>query len=323
MINKLLINQQIHNILERTDFQNLGKKINGKVRDIYDLGSRICFITTDRQSAFDRILALVPFKGQVLTESSHFWFEKTKEIVPNHLIEMPDPNVMIGKKLTIFPVEFVVRGYLTGVTSTSVWTAYQKGIRSFCGNILPENMKKNQAFLSPIVTPTTKSNLEDKPITPKEIIQKKLMSAEDWETCKSLSIKLFNFGQNLLRDNDLILVDTKYEFGYDESGKIYLCDEIHTPDSSRFWIQSTYQQNILAEKEPNNIDKEFLRIWFNENCDPYKDKILPKAPTDLICELSSRYIQAYEMITENNFIYHEQPIQERIKKNLSNNGYFS
>lgn len=321
MIDTITLKAQIKNVLTSSNFNFFDRKITGKVRDIYELKDKIIFITTDRQSAFDRQLALVPFKGQVLTESSVFWFEKTASIVKNHLLDHPDPNVIVGKKLTIFPVEFVVRGYLTGVTSTSAWTAYEKGDRQFCGNELPNGMVKNQAFSEPIITPTTKSEDHDEKITPQEILEQNLMTAEQWDYCKNKSLELFRFGNQLLQDNNLILVDTKYEFGYDEKGDIYLCDEIHTPDSSRYWLRDSYQDNFKLGKEPQNIDKEFLRLWFKDHCDPYNDTTLPQAPEDLIVELSSRYIQAYEMITGKSFINHEKPIENRIQTNLIAAGY--
>lgn len=316
MIDKKIIREQLKNVLAGTEFQNWGQKLSGKVRDIYDLGEKMLFITTDRQSAFDRVIALIPFKGEVLTLASAFWFEETRSILPNHFLGCPDPNVIIGKKLKIFPIEFVVRGYLTGVTSTSVWTAYKEGIRDFCGNRLPEGMKKNEPFNTPIVTPTTKSEIHDEKITPEEIISKNFMSEENWEACKNYALKIFSHSQKLLASRGLILVDTKYEFGYDVEGRIYLCDEVHTPDSSRFWIQDTYEKKLQAGEEPDSIDKEFLRLWFKDNCDPYADKKLPFAPEDLVVELASRYIQAYEMITGKEFVYRSEPITERIEDNL-------
>lgn len=316
MVDKNLIESNINNVLTDTNLPNIGEKISGKVRDIYDLGDRVLFITTDRQSAFDRNIALVPFKGQVLTQASVFWFNATKHIIPNHFISTPDPSVMVAKKLKIFPIEFVVRGYLTGVTSTSAWTAYQKGIRDFCGNRLPEGMVKNQPFDAPILTPTTKSDEHDEQITPDEILSQNIMSEKDWNACSEYAIKIFTFSQELLKKQGLILVDTKYEFGYDEEGNIYLCDEVHTPDSSRFWIQNSYKERFKVGQEPENIDKEFLRLWFKDNCDPYNDKVLPEAPHELVVELSAKYIQAFEMITGAEFQYHTDSISVRLETNL-------
>ena len=316
MINKEIIKKNLKNVLSASNFHSLGPRLKGKVRDVYDLGDSLAFITTDRQSAFDRHLALVPFKGQVLTQTSFFWFEHTRDIVPNHLIARPDPNVIIGRKLQVFPVEFVVRGFLTGVTSTSVWTAYKKGEREFCGNNLPEGMVKNQAFLEPLLTPTTKDDTHDQKITPAEIVAQGRMTQREWDEVSQIALSLFKRGQETAAKRHLILVDTKYEFGKDERGNIFLCDEIHTPDSSRYWLHDSYEARFKAGEEPEYIDKEFLRLWFKENCDPYHDETLPAAPEDLIVELSGRYIKLYEMITGSEFEVSEEPIAERISKNL-------
>jgi len=316
MLSDEIIKNQLKHTLEETNFHNLGKKYKGKVRDVYILDDKIFLIATDRQSAFDRNLAYVPFKGQVLTQTSAFWFEKTKDIIPNHVIDVPDPNVVVCKKLKVFPVEMVIRGYLTGVTSTAAWTAYEKGEREFCGNTLPEGMKKNQKFDSPIITPTTKSEEHDEKISAKEIVKNGLMSQEQWDFVADKTFKLFERGTEIASKNGLILVDTKYEFGYDDKGNIFLIDEIHTPDSSRFWIKDTYETRFAKDEEPENIDKEFLRLWFKQNCDPYKDKVLPKAPKELVIELSKRYIKLYEMITGKEFEAKNENVLERINRNL-------
>ncbi len=270
---------------------------------MYGRGEELVLIATDRQSAFDRVLAAIPFKGQVLNQVSQFWFEKTNHIIANHALNFPDPNVMIAKQCTVFPIEFVVRGYLTGVTSTAVWTAYQKGDRMFCGNVLPDGMSKNQPFATPIITPTTKSDAHDASITPEEIVGQGLMTKEDWDYCSTKALELFQFGQRLAKEHGMILVDTKYEMGKDKDGNILLIDELHTPDSSRYWIAASFADRIAQGKEPENIDKEFLRLWFKEHCDPYNDKELPKAPDELVVELSARYIQLYEAITGKEFVY--------------------
>jgi phosphoribosylaminoimidazole-succinocarboxamide synthase len=322
MISEDAIKTQIKFTLNETDFENLGKKYQGKVRDVYISKDKICLISTDRQSAFDRNLAKIPFKGQVLTQTSAFWFDKTKDIIPNHLIDVPDPNVIVAKKLNVFPVEVIIRGYITGVTNTAAWTAYQKGERYFCGNILPEGLKKNQKFEKPIITPTTKSAEHDGPISPEEIVKRKLMTQEQWGYVTEKALKLFSRGSRLANKNGLILVDTKYEFGYDDNGKIYLTDEIHTPDSSRFWLENTYEARFTKGEEPENVDKEFLRLWFTEHCDPYKDEIMPEAPEDLVIELSKRYIKLYEMITGKQFEAEVGDVSKRIEKNLKKAGYF-
>lgn len=315
MIDRQRIQQQLNHCLTETHFETLGKKYRGKVRDTYDLGDQMLLITTDRQSAFDRILAAIPYKGQVLNQVSQYWFEHTADIIPNHVVSVPDPNVMIGKKCTVFPVEFVVRGFLTGVTSTAVWTAYQKGERQFCGNTLPEGMVKNQAFAQPIITPTTKSETHDEKISPAEIVDRGLMTQADWDFCAQAALRIFQRGQLLAKEHGLILIDTKYEFGKLPDGQIILVDEVHTPDSSRYWLADTYAQKFAVGQEPDNIDKEFLRLWFMEHCDPYHDETLPEAPQALVVELSARYIQLYEMITGKAFVYPDSaiPTEQRLQ----------
>lgn len=292
--------------LTHTDFA-FGKKYQGKVRDTYDLGDKLILITTDRQSAFDRVIASVPFKGQVLNLISAWWFEQTQSIVPNHMLALPDPNVLIAKKCKIFPIEFVVRAYITGTTNTSLWTQYQKGVRDYCGVVFPEGLIKNQRLNAPVLTPTTKETEHDRPISPKEIIAEGWMSAAEWEEASAAALAIFDFGVKKAREHGLILVDTKYEFGRDLDGRIVIADEIHTPDSSRYWLANSYEEQIAQGKEPENIDKEFLRLWFAKHCDPYQDKVLPEAPAELIETLSLRYIQLYEMITGRQF--HEQKIK--------------
>ena len=318
MIDRARIEQQLANTLTETNFSELGKKYNGKVRDTYLSDDRLVLITTDRQSAFDRILAAIPFKGQVLNQVTQFWFEQTQDIVPNHMVAVPDPNVMVAKPCEMFPVEFVMRGYITGVTGTAVWTNYNKGERTFCGVELPDGLSKNQKFEQPIITPTTKGEEHDEKISPTEIVAQGLMTQEDWDACADIARRLFARGQEIAAKNGMILVDTKYEMGKDSDGNIVLVDEIHTPDSSRYWIANTYQERIAAGQEPDNIDKEFLRLWFVDNCDPYNDETLPEAPQELVVELSARYIQLYEAITGKEFVYPEEntPVINRIASNM-------
>jgi len=314
---KTTIEQNIARVLETTDFKNLGARRQGKVRDIYTQPDKIILVSTDRYSAFDRNLALIPFKGQVLTQTSKFWFDQTKDIIQNHIIELPDPNVVVVKKCSVIPIEMVVRGYITGVTGTSLWTLYNGGQRDFGDFTLPDGMKKNQKLDYPILTPTTKADDHDAPLTTKEIIEKKIVPAELWKQLADAAIALFKRGQEVALSRGLILVDTKYEFGLADDGKLMLIDEIHTPDSSRYWQADSYQERINAGEEPKNFDKEFLRLWFKANSNPYEDKVLPQAPADMVAELSSRYIQIYEQITGNKFETDlETPISERIEKNL-------
>jgi phosphoribosylaminoimidazole-succinocarboxamide synthase len=321
MIPKETIRANLDNCLEDTSFLSLPNRRKGKVRDTYDLGDKLVLITTDRQSAFDRVLAAIPFKGQVLNQVSQFWFEQTRDIVHNHVIDVPDPNVTIGRKCRVLPIEFVMRGYITGSTSTSAWTQYNRGARVICGNPLPDGMVKNQRFDKPILTPTTKSEEHDESISAAEIVERGLIEEPLWKRLEQIAFALFARGQEIAARNGLILVDTKYELGLDENGEVMLIDEIHTPDSSRYWIADSYEERFATGREPENIDKEFLRLWFKDHCDPYNDPELPPAPDELVIELSSRYIHLYERITGREFtVDTDTPIRERLEKNLAGIG---
>ena len=311
------IKADLNNTLTETSLPS-GSKRTGKVRDQYDLGNKVALITTDRQSAFDRVLASVPFKGQVLNLTSAWWFEQTKDIIPNHVIDIPDPNVTLAKKCVVFPIEFVVRGYITGSTSTALWTVYNNGDREYCGNTLPEGLVKNQKLEANMLTPTTKEEHHDRPIAPDEIVSEGWMTKKDWDYCSYKAQELFSFGQKKAAENGMILVDTKYEMGRDADGTIRLIDEIHTPDSSRYWIAETYDERMAVGQNPQNVDKEFLRLWFVDNCDPYNDETLPDAPEELVAELSSRYIYLYETIAGVAFPFPSvgKPVLERINENL-------
>ena len=311
------ISVELNNTLTETELGTIQKK-TGKVRDQYDLKELLALITTDRQSAFDRVLAAIPFKGQVLNLTSAWWFDQTKHIIGNHVVNVADPNVIIAKKCKVFPIEFVVRGFITGSTSTSLWTVYNNGDREYCGNKLPEGLKKNEKLKRNMLTPTTKEEHHDRPISPEEIVSENWMTQEDWDYCSQKALELFEFGQKKAEESGLVLVDTKYEMGKDEGGNILLVDEIHTPDSSRYWIAENYEERMSNGQEPQNIDKEFLRLWFVDNCDPYNDKEIPPAPNDLVIELSSRYIYLYETITGSVFPFpdHGKTVQGRINENL-------
>lgn len=291
----------------------------GKVRDTYDLGAYLALVTTDRQSAFDRILCSVPYKGQVLNLCSAWWFQQTRHIVANHVVDVPDPNITIAKKCQVFPIEFVVRGYLTGSTNTSIWTQYQQGCRQYCGVSLPDGLQKNDQLVHPILTPTTKADSHDRPISPEEIVSEGWMTKEQWQAAEQIVMQLFDFGSDIARQRGLILVDTKYELGLDSEGQITLIDEVHTPDSSRYWLADSYEQRHQQGLEPESFDKEFLRLWFKENCNPYEDDVLPKAPDELIETLSSRYIDLYETITGQSFEYPPQTVNfnQRMMANLN------
>jgi phosphoribosylaminoimidazole-succinocarboxamide synthase len=308
-------------ILKATDFTFLGPKIEGKVRDIYDLGDRLVLVTTDRHSSFDRIIAHIPWKGQVLNQISAWWFEHTQDIVPNHVLAIPDPNVTIGRKCTPLPVEAVVRGYLTGVTDTAAWTRYAAGERRFGGIVLPDGMRKNEQLPQPIFDPTTKEAAHDRTLTPEQMIAEGFISRALFGRIRATALALFARGQEIAARNGLLLVDTKYEFGLDSDNKLVLIDEIHTPDSSRYWQRDSYVPRFAAGEEPQYFDKEFLRLWFRDHCDPYRDATLPPAPPELVAELSRRYIAMYEQITGAKFAHGATPILARMERNLRAFGF--
>jgi phosphoribosylaminoimidazole-succinocarboxamide synthase len=294
---------------------------SGKVRENYDLpdGRRI-IIATDRLSAFDLILCAIPYKGQVLTQTARYWFEATRDICPNHVLEYPDPNVVVGKRLDILPVEMVVRGYLAGTTATSVLTLYKAGQREMYGHRFPDGLRDNEKLPQPIITPTSKAfhGGHDEPLTAGEIVGQGLLTQEQWDTVARYSLDLFARGQALAAQHGLILVDTKYEFGTDENGAIILADEIHTPDSSRYWIAGTYRERFEAGQRPDSFDKDFVRAWVTARCDPYKDP-LPEIPADLIEQTSRVYIKAYEAITGHAFepdTSGASPL-DRVRRNLA------
>ncbi|GAB1479392.1 phosphoribosylaminoimidazolesuccinocarboxamide synthase [Paracoccaceae bacterium] len=297
-------------ILDHARIAELPNPYFGKVRDCYDLpadaahseGRRI-LISSDRISAFDRILAAIPFKGQVLTQVARWWFERTEDICANHVLAYPDPNVVIGKRLTILPVEVVVRGYMAGTTSTSVLTQYRKGVRQMYGHTLPDGLRDNQALPRAIITPTSKAfdGGHDEPLTAAEIVGQGLLTVAQWDEVSAKALALFARGQKLAAERGLILVDTKYEFGTDAAGNILIADEIHTPDSSRYWIASGYEAAFAAGSRPPSFDKDVIRAWVAARCDPYTDPI-PEIPLDMIEATSRVYIDAYEAITGTTFV---------------------
>ena len=315
MISEDMLREQLKHTLEKTNFK-LGKKYEGKVRDNYILKDKRVIITTDRISAFDRVLCTIPFKGQVLNQTAAFWFEKTKHIAKNHVIEIPDPNVTIGKECVPLPVEMVVRGYLTGVTTTSAWYNYERGVRNFCGNKLPDGMAKNQKFTKPIITPSTKAEhgAHDESVSAEEILKRKLIDEKTYRKLEKAALELFDFGNKLVAKNNLILVDTKYEFGIIDD-EVYLIDEIHTPDSSRFWIKDSYDELFRQGKEPQKLDKEYVR-QFLANKGFVGDGPIPEIPDEIKVEAARRYITAYEMITGKQFEAENGDVLERIGGNL-------
>ena len=274
------------------------KKTNtrlGKVREIIDIGyNTLALAASDRQSAFDRFICDINGKGKILNYASQWWFEKTKHIIPNHYLYSYD-NVMIVKKCHVIPLEIVVRGYITGNTKTSLWTHYNKGIRKYCGIEFPDGLIKNQKLDTPVLTPTTKG-IVDIPISEKEILEQKIVTRDDWNYISTKAIELFTFGQKIADKNGLILVDTKYEFGRDKDGNIILIDEVHTCDSSRYWMKESYKQRFENNMEPEKLDKDAIRDYVRSKCDPYKDKI-PVIPDELIQRVLSAYLRFYNMIT--------------------------
>ncbi len=312
MIERAKLIAAIPDCLTKTNFA-LPHKYPGKVRDTYVLeDGRLLLITTDRQSGFDRMLGAIPFKGQVLNRTSLHWFELTKHIVANHVLSSPHANTLIARKCRVLPIEFVVRGYLTGSTGTAIWTKYAVGEREFNGCVLPEGMKKNEPLPANLITPTTKEAEHDRPITAEEIVAEGWLTAEEWAFCSAKALELFAFGQRIAAKHGLILVDTKYEFGVTEQGDILLIDEVHTPDSSRYWLAESYVERLAEGREPDMIDKEFFRLWFRERCDPYKDAVLPVPPNELIAELAERYIQLFEKITGGSFEPDLRPLEATV-----------
>ncbi len=315
---RLTLLDAIPHCLTATDLSlPVAMKYTGKVRDTYDLtpgdpSGELLLITTDRQSGFDRLLGAIPFKGQVLNRTSLYWFEQTKQLVPNHVLSSPHANALIARKCSVLPIEFVVRGFLTGSTDTSIWTKYRTGERSFGGVTLLEDMRKNQSLPIQLITPTTKETAHDRPITPEEIVAEGWLTAEQWSFCSAAALRLFRFGQEVAAKRGLMLVDTKYEFGVDSDEQIRLIDEIHTPDSSRYWLANSYDERMREGREPDMIDKEFFRLWFRERCDPYKDAVLPTPPDELITELASRYIQLFERITGESFAPDLRPLNDTV-----------
>ncbi len=291
-----------------------GAKQSGKVRDMYAREGIRALIATDRVSAFDVVLGAIPYKGQVLNQLSAWWFGHVQDIVTNHVLDVPDPNVMMVREAEVLPVEIIVRGYITGVTSTSLWTLYAAGERKPYGIELPDGLQKNDKLPTPIITPTTKATggAHDERLTRDEIIERGIVEQSLYEQVEAAAIAIFNRGQAVAEAAGLILVDTKYEFGLID-GQLAIVDEIHTPDSSRYWVAETYGQT----DEPENFDKEYLRKWFAAQ--GYKgDGEAPPMPDDFIAQVAARYISAYERLTGQAFQPGPQPATERITAVLTN-----
>ena len=296
----------------------LDDRRDGKVRVSYAYGEgRRLFITTDRLSAFDRVIAGVPYKGQVLNQLSAWWFERTADVVANHVVDLPDPNVLVARAAQPLPVEVVVRGYITGVTSTSLWRQYADGARTIYGYHFSDGLRKNTELPLAIVTPTTKAEHggHDEPLSPSDVTRKGLVATELWQTVESAALELFARGQEIARRSGLIMADTKYEFGTTPAGELLLIDEMHTPDSSRYWVASTYEEHLSADDEPESLDKEVVRRALIGA--GYDGK---GAPPDLAPEVweatSRRYIDAYERLTGLTFQPGSYPVEDRIREVL-------
>jgi len=302
--------------LAEVDLGFLGARTRGKVRDIYPLGSdRLVLVTTDRISAFDRVLGLVPYRGQVLNQLSAFWFDQVADIVATHLISQPDPNVTIAHRAETLPIEVVVRGYLTGVTDTAIWRRYELGERTIYGLSFPDGMTKNQALPEAIITPTTKgeAGAHDERITSEEVVSQGLLDAARWEEVQRVALALFARGAEVAASAGLVLVDTKYEFGVDPEGNLVLIDEIHTPDSSRYWVASSLEERLAVGEEPENADKEVLRLdyaamGYTGDGEP------PPLPDELAVRVAQRYISVFEALTGTEFVPGEYPADARIDK---------
>ena len=303
MIDKKTIVKNIPLAVKTVSFPKLGKRKSGKVRDWYIKNSLRILIATDRISAFDKVLGLVPFRGAVLNKLSEFWFNKTRDICANHMIGTIDPSVMLVSECQALPVEVIVRAYITGVTDTSLWKKYSDGERVIYGIKFPEGLVKNQKLKKPIITPTTRATGpggHDEPITSAEIIKKKLVSEKNWKQIEKIALKLFERGTQVCEKAGFILADTKYEFGLDRGGKITLIDEIHTPDSSRLWLKATYKERFRKGQEVESYDKEIMRLWFVKQ--GYRGYgRAPQMPIEVIANIAQRYIQVFEKITGEKF----------------------
>jgi phosphoribosylaminoimidazole-succinocarboxamide synthase len=317
------LKQALAHPLIGTDFSQLGKKYEGKVRDNYPTSDgRRVIVATDRISAFDRVLGTLPLKGQVLGFAAAWWFEKTRGIAPNHVLSVPDPNVLVARECQLVPVEMVVRAYLTGTTSTSIWIHYEQGKREFCGHRLPDGLKKHQKLAEPILTPSTKAAQGDHDVSASrdEILAISGMPAADFDRAAELAMALFREGQRVCAERGLILVDTKYEFGKTPEGDIILIDEIHTPDSSRFWYQNTYEERFASGQDPESFDQEYVRRFLAAQ--GFRgDGAIPPIPDEVKIEAMRRYIEAVERITGQPFVPNLEEPQARMARNLRAAGF--
>ena len=317
MVERSFLEQSLPAALAAVDLPFLGVRTSGKVRELYSHADQLILVTTDRLSAFDRILGLVPFKGQVLNQLAAFWFAQTRTVIANHLVATPDPNVTIARRCRPLPVEVVVRGYISGVTKTSLWYQYSQGERQIYGIDFPAGLHKNDPLPEPVITPTTKGTqgAHDERITSAQVTEMGLATPAQWARICEAASALFGEGQRIARRAGLILVDTKYEFGLDDEGEVMLIDEVHTPDSSRFWLADSYPARHAQGEEPENFDKEFVRLYYAAR--GYRgDGEPPAMPAALAVQTAERYIAIYERLTGQPFIPGEQPAGPRIERNL-------
>jgi phosphoribosylaminoimidazole-succinocarboxamide synthase len=315
-----LFARHLDRVLDDATIPELPNHYRGKVRDNYDLpDGRRLIIATDRLSAFDRNIAAIPFKGQVLTQIARFWFDRTADLCANHVIDYPDPNVLLCRRLDILPIEIVVRDYMAGTTATSVWSIYKSGRREIYGLSFLDGLRENEKLPQTIITPTTKAKdgEHDEPVSAAEILERGALTPAQWHEVSTKALALFARGRGIAAERGLILVDTKYEFGIDRDGRILLADEIHTPDSSRYWFAETYPRRFAAGEAPDSFDKDFLRRWVGARIDPYRDPI-PPIPREIIAEAARIYVSVFETITGEDFALSEPevPVLERIRANL-------
>jgi phosphoribosylaminoimidazole-succinocarboxamide synthase len=317
MVSSDILHAQLERTLDATDLPSLGSKYDGKVRDCYTKDGRRVIIVSDRISAFDVVLGTIPFKGQVLNQIAAHWFDISKEVVPNHVLSVPDPVVTVAVECKLLPVEFVMRSYLTGVTSTSIWRHYEQGGRSFCGHVLPEGMRKNQRLERPLLTPSTKAEKgeHDESVSREEILKRGILRADEFDEAGAMCAKLFAFGQAEAAKRGLILVDTKYEIGRRPDGTLCFIDEIHTPDSSRYWYADDYEARFARGDEPRGLDKEYVRKTLAEQ--GYRgDGPPPPLSNEVRIEAARRYIALYELVTGKTFVPDTEPPIPRIRRHL-------
>jgi phosphoribosylaminoimidazole-succinocarboxamide synthase len=312
-----VIKAQLSRCLERTDFPTLGRKYEGKVRDCYTREGRRTIVVTDRISAFDVVLGSIPFKGQVLNQMAAHWFEASRSVAPNHVLTVPDPQVTVATECQPLPVEFVMRAYLTGTTTTSIWYHYERGGRHFCGHPLADGMRRNQPLEAPLLTPTTKAEKghHDENVSREQIVEMGLLSAQDFDAAAAMCARLFAFGQTAAASRGLILVDTKYEIGRRPDGTLCFIDEIHTPDSSRYWFAEDYRTRFERGEEPRGLDKEYVRRTLADQ--GYRgDGPPPPLAEDVRVEAARRYIQVCELVTGRPFVPDTDEPIARIRRNL-------